>query len=89
MISGVVGMVGLGFVVIGWMLPSGKLIVIEALAVIQIAYFSIFQFNKIPPTYIGLKNLIFSNGYNDLSLLISQQNNLLNGNIFTIMGINY
>lgn len=53
---------------VGLFIPSGKLIIVEALAVIQISYFSILQFSKIPPTYVGLKNLIISNGFNDQEL---------------------
>jgi hypothetical protein len=49
----------------GFFMPFGKLIILESLAVIQISYFGIMQFEKIPPTFIGLKNLIYSNGYND------------------------
>jgi hypothetical protein len=50
---------------VGMFLPFGKLIILEALAVVQISFFTILQFEKIPPTFVGLKNLLFSNGFND------------------------
>ena len=66
-----VGFMAFAMVMIGFLVPAGKLIMLEGLAVTQIAFFSVLQFQKIPPTFIGLKNLIFSNGYNDGSLLSS------------------
>lgn len=69
---------GIGFMALfmafaSFFMPFGKLIVIEALAVIQISYFGIMQFNKIPPTFLGFKNLIYSNGYNDQDMFSSVQ----------------
>ncbi len=67
-------------------MPVGKLIIVEALAVVQIGYFSILQFQKVPLTFLPLKNLKMSNGYNDLSLVPFQ----LNGpsqNTFQILGM--
>jgi hypothetical protein len=56
---------------IGFCLPAGKLVIVEGLAVLQVSYFSILMFNKIPPSYIGFKNLLFTNGYNDPNLIPS------------------
>ena len=67
-LSLVVGLMALMMLVLGCCVPVGKLIVLECLAVVQLSYFSLMQFKKIPPTFIGLKNLIFSNGYNDASI---------------------
>jgi hypothetical protein len=54
----------MAFLLVGFVVPSGKLIVVESLAVIQLAFFSVLQFKNIPPTYIGFKKLTLSNGYN-------------------------
>ncbi len=56
---------------VGMCMPVGKLIILEALSVVQISYFSLFQFSKLPPTFIGLKSLLFSNGYNSPSIFSS------------------
>jgi hypothetical protein len=66
--------------------PGGKLIVVEALAVIQITYFSILQFQKIPPTFIGFKALIFSNGYN-IPNLIPDNNAQNSQSVYRLMGL--
>lgn len=63
-----VGLMALTMLVLGFCVPVGKLIVLECLAVVQISYFSLMQFKKIPPTFIGLKNLMFSNGYNEVNM---------------------
>ena len=62
--SSAIGYLALAFTFLGLLSPVGKLIVVEALIVIQLSFFSILQFQKFPVTFIGLKNLIFSNGYN-------------------------
>lgn len=55
----------------GFLFPIGKLIVLECLAVIQLSFFSILQFDKIAPTFIGLKRLIVSSGYNDPNISLN------------------
>jgi hypothetical protein len=55
--------------------------------VTQIAFFSVFQLKKIPPTFIGLKNLIFSNGYNDGSLLSGSSSGPKDQTIYKLMGL--
>ncbi len=50
---------------VGFFVPAGKLIVLEALAVVQITYFSILQFDKVSPTFAGFRGLLLSSGYND------------------------
>jgi hypothetical protein len=69
----------------GLIMPIGKPIVIEALAVVQITYFSLIQFKKIPPTFIGLKSLIYSSGYNDQNILSA--NNYQKPDVFSIIGM--
>jgi hypothetical protein len=68
-ISSAVGYLALLMMVLGCLVPAGKLIMLEALAVVQISFFTLMQFKKIPPTYYGLKSLIYSNGYNNTNLL--------------------
>lgn len=68
-ISQSIGYLALFMAFIGFFMPFGKLIIIEALAVIQISFFGILQFKNIPSSYFGLKNLIYSNGYNDQNLI--------------------
>ncbi len=67
--SNIVGYFAFIMMVLGFIMPVGKLIIVEALAVVQIGYFSIFQFQKVPLTFLPLKNLKMSNGFNDLSLV--------------------
>lgn len=67
-LSMALGYVCLAFVFAGLLAPAGKLIVIEALAVVQITFFSVLQFQKIPPTFLSFRHLLLSNGYNQLSL---------------------
>ena len=71
---------------IGFCLPAGKLVIVEGLAVLQVSYFSILMFKKIPPSYVGFKNLIFTNGYNDLNLIPSRDpSNQMS--IFDLLGL--
>ena len=69
--SAFIGYIAMVFAFVGLLSPVGKLIIVEALAVVQLTFFSIIQFRKIPPTFIGLKNLILSSGYNDPNLFDS------------------
>jgi NADH:ubiquinone oxidoreductase subunit 6 (subunit J) len=55
--------------------------------VIQLSYFSILQFSKIPPTFIGFRNLILANGYNDIPLLKSSSS-INNQAVYTLIGVN-
>ena len=82
--SRIIGVLSLIFGVLGFIVPAGKLIVLETLAVIQISYFSLLEFEKIPPTFAGLKSLHMSNGYNDLNLFSSESR--IRQDIFRIMG---
>ena len=52
---------------------------------IQIGYFSLLQFDRIPPTFAGLKSLNMCNGFNDLSLFSSS--NQIKQNIFKVIGL--
>jgi hypothetical protein len=84
--SAFLGYIAMIFAFLGLLCPVGKIIVEEALVVIQLSFFSILQFKKIPPTFIGFRNLIFSNGYNDPILFgvpIIQKDQ----EIFTLMGL--
>jgi hypothetical protein len=82
-----VGFMAFAMVLIGFFVPAGKLIMLEGLAVTQIAFFSVLQFQKVPPTFVGLKNLIFSNGYNDGSLLNGSSSGLKDESIYKLMGL--
>ena len=84
-LSTFVGALGVLFAFLGLVIPSGKLIIIEALGVIQLSYFSVLQFQKIPPTYIGFKNLIISNGLNDQQF-VSESGSTAH-NIYKLMGL--
>jgi uncharacterized protein YqhQ len=44
------------------------------------------QFKKVPPTFIGFKNLIYSNGYNDQNMFTESQSKGIQ-NIYTLMGL--
>lgn len=83
-LSRIIGVLSLILAVLGFIMPAGKLIVLEMLAVIQIGYFSLLGFEKIPPIFVGLKSLHMSNGYNDLNLFSSESR--LPQDIFRIMG---
>ena len=83
-LSRIIGVLSLILAFLGFIVPAGKLIVLEMLAVIQIAYFSLLEFEKIPPTFVGLKSLHMSNGYNDLNMFSSESR--LPQDIFRIMG---
>lgn len=83
-LSRIVGILSLILAFLGFIVPAGKLIVLEMLAVVQIGYFSLLEFEKIPPTFVGLKSLHMSNGYNDLNLFSSESR--LPQDIFRIMG---
>lgn len=62
----VVGLIAMGFIIIGCVVPGGKVVLVEALAVVQVAYFSlVLGFDKIPPTYTGLRWLGLGSGFND------------------------
>lgn len=67
-LSGVLGYTSFIFLLLGLVCPVGKLVVLEALAVVQLGFFTVLQFDKIPPTFIGFKNLLSSFGLNDLDL---------------------
>ena len=83
-LSRIIGVLSLMLAFLGFIVPAGKLIVLEMLAVIQIAYFSLLEFEKIPPTFVGLKSLHMSNGYNDLNMFSSESR--FSQDIFRIMG---
>jgi hypothetical protein len=84
-VSSAVGFLALVLAFLGLCIPSGKLIIVEALAVIQISYFSVLQFQKVPQTYVGLRNLIISNGYNDQNLIESSK--VSSQNAYKLLGI--
>ncbi len=81
----VVGGLALFMLLLGFCIPIGKLIILEGLAVVQISYFSLLQFEKVPPTFVGLKNLIFSNGYNDMNMFSSNEQS--KQDIYKLMGL--
>lgn len=65
-----VGFGSLTFLLIGFLSPIGKLIIMECLAVIQISFFSLMQLDLMPITYEELKYLIYSSGYFDLNKIL-------------------
>jgi hypothetical protein len=80
-----VGILSFILAILGFLIPGGKLIVLEMLAVIQIGYFSLLEFEKVPPTFVGLKSLEMSNGYNDLNGFSSESR--IRQDIFRILGL--
>ena len=84
-LSLIVGITSLIFAFLGFFVPAGKLIVLETLSVVQMGYFSILSFEKIPPSFAGLQSLNVSNGYNNLNLFSSDSKVIQN--IFLVMGI--
>jgi hypothetical protein len=44
------------------------------------------QFQKIPPTFLGFKNLIYSNGYNDQNLFSDSSSKGIQ-NVYALMGV--
>lgn len=72
--------------VLGCCVPSGKIIILEALAVVQISFFSVLQFGKIPPTFVGLKSLGWSSGYNDGGL-VAFGGGLVEQSVYKLMGL--
>jgi hypothetical protein len=71
MLSSVLGYTSFALMFCGLISPVGKLIVVEALAVIQLGFFTVLQFDKIPPTFIGFKHLLSSSGINDIDSVTS------------------
>lgn len=69
----------------GLCIPVGKLIILEALAVVQLTYFSILMFEKIPPTFIGFKALMISNGYNDQNIFFKKNPTSLS--VYRLLGL--
>jgi hypothetical protein len=81
-----IGLLALMMAFVGMFVPTGKIIIVETLAVVQLSFFSILQYQKIPPTFIGFKDLILSNGYNDQGIIA--QTTQQDQNIYKLMGIN-
>jgi len=59
-----IGIITLIIIYIGCLIPIGKHILTPILSIIQVSYFTLLQYDKLPLTYIGLKHLKYSNGYN-------------------------
>lgn len=81
-----VGFFSLLMAFMGCCVPGGKLILLEALAVVQIGFFSVLQFKKIPPTFVGFQNLVYSNGYN-IQGFLSPSGGVSEQNIYKLMGL--
>jgi hypothetical protein len=69
----------------GFFVPVGRLIIVEAVAVVQISFFSILQLQKIPSSFIGLKFLILSSGYSNIRKL--ETNPTAKQNVYSLMGL--
>ncbi len=82
-----VGFGSLVFLLIGFVSPVGKLLVVECLAVIQVSFFSIMQLDLVPFTYDDLKYLIYSTGYYDFSGLLPS-NSIQQETIYQMLGLN-
>lgn len=65
------GFGALVFMLVGFMMPVGKLIVVECLAVVQVGFFSVLQLEIVPVTYYDLKYLVYSTGYFDMSAIVT------------------
>jgi hypothetical protein len=57
-------MIAVSMALLGCILPFGKYIMGFTLSVVQIAYFTMISFEKLPLTFYSMKNLKYSNGYN-------------------------
>jgi hypothetical protein len=82
----VIGVLALVIVYLGLFSPVGKFTLLQTLTVIQVAYFSAFQFEQLPITFEGLKNLGFSNGFN-LNLNLNPTSSILDKDIYPFMGL--
>jgi hypothetical protein len=85
-LSTVIGMIALALLLIGLCFQAGKLIIVEGLAVLQVSYFSLLMFKKMPPSYLGFKNLVFTNGYNDPNIC-SSDDSADDMSIYDILGL--
>ena len=65
------GFGALVFMLLGFLMPVGKLIVVECLAVVQVGFFSVLQLEIVPVTYYDLKYLVYSTGYFDMSTIVT------------------
>ena len=65
------GFGALVFMLLGFLMPVGKLIVVECLAVVQVGFFSVLQLEIVPVTYYDLKYLVYSTGYFDMSTMVT------------------
>ena len=84
----IAGVIALVMLILGFCVPSGKIIILEGLVVVQMGYFSILQFEKMPPTYIGLKSLGLSNGYNDNNMFSGEaQTRTSSSGVYEMMGL--
>jgi len=52
---------------LGLVFPVGKLSVVYMTMVAQIAYFTAFQYDLMPLTFMGLNGLVNTNGFNSLA----------------------
>ncbi len=86
LLATILGFLSLLMLVLGFCIPMGKLIVLECLAVVQIGFFSVLQFEKILPTFIGFKKLIISSGYNDPNISPNSQTHK-EIDVFKLMGL--
>ncbi len=80
----IVGVLALVIVYLGMFSPVGKFTFVQIISVVQVAYFSALQFEQLPITFEGLKNLGLSNGFN---LNLNEDSSILDKNIFPFMGL--
>jgi hypothetical protein len=60
----VVGIITCILIYLGCFISSGRKSICYILAIVQTSYFTLLQFDQLPLTYLGLKYLKYSNGYN-------------------------
>ena len=63
-----VGLLCLLILFVGLCMPSGKFSIVQALMIPQMICFSLLQFDIVPLTYLGFRNMFFSSGFNSLSM---------------------
>ena len=84
MCSLIVGFICLAVIFIGLCMPTGKFSLVQALVLPQVICFSFLQFDFLPLTYLGFKDLFFSSGYNNLAV---QNTSIVPKQIFLFFGL--
>lgn len=59
-----IGITGLVLIFAGLLVPYGRPIVVPMLGIIQVGYFTLLAFDQLPLTYLGMKSMKYTSGYN-------------------------